>query len=189
MIRNYTDESVDGEVVERVLRNAVRAPSAGYSQGWGFLLLDTPEDMERFWACTVDPESGLDSWLAGMKTAKALVVALSCKRVYLDRYAQEDKGWTDRDEARWPVPYWDVDTGMAALLMHLTAVDAGLGSCIFGIPPAQIPAFRAEFGVPDDHTPVGVVSLGHRADSEKMQGSWATRRRRPLDDVVHRGRW
>ncbi len=189
MIRNYTDESVDTEVVERVLRNAVRAPSAGYSQGWGFLVLDTPEDMERFWACTVDAESGLDDWLAGMKSAKVLIVALSCKRVYLDRYAQTDKGWTDRDEARWPVPYWDVDTGMAALLMHLTAVDEGLGSCIFGIPPAEIPAFRATFGVPEDHTPVAVLSIGQRADSEKVQGSWARRRRRPLDDVVHRGHW
>jgi carbon monoxide dehydrogenase subunit G len=32
-----------------------------------------------------------------------------------------DKGWTDRDEARWPVPFWQIDTGMAALLILLTA--------------------------------------------------------------------
>ena len=58
-----------------------------------------------------------------MRTAPVIVVPLSCKDIYLDRYAQADKGWTDRDEGRWPVPYWDIDTGMAALLILQTAVD------------------------------------------------------------------
>jgi hypothetical protein len=35
-------------------------------------------------------------------------------------------------ESHWPVPYWDIDAGMAALLMLLTAVD-GLGACFFGV--------------------------------------------------------
>jgi hypothetical protein len=34
--------------------------------------------------------------------------------MYLDRYARPDKGRTDRDESRWPVPYWYIDTGFAA---------------------------------------------------------------------------
>ena len=71
----------------------------------------------------------------GMRTAPVVIVPLASKAAYLDRYALPDKGWTDRDEARWPVPYWDVDVGMASLLMLLTAVDEGLGACFFGIPP------------------------------------------------------
>ena len=67
-------------------------------------------------------------WLTGMMRAPVVIVPLSHKDAYLERYAQPDKGWTDRDEARWPVPYWDVDTGMASLLMLLTAVDEGLGA-------------------------------------------------------------
>ena len=43
---------------------------------------------------------------------------------------------------RWPVPYWHIDTGMAALLILQTAVDEGLGACFFGIPR------RAARGVP-----------------------------------------
>ena len=42
MVRNYTDEPVDPAIVDRALRNATRAPSAGFSQGWGFLVLDAP---------------------------------------------------------------------------------------------------------------------------------------------------
>src|SRR5207342_584953 len=52
MIRAYTDEPVDAAVVDRILRNAVRAPSAGFSQGWAFLVLDTPEAIARFNDCT-----------------------------------------------------------------------------------------------------------------------------------------
>ena len=73
-----------------------------------------------------------------MSRAPVVIVALSCKAAYLDRYAEPDKGWTDRDETRWPAPYWDIDTGMAALLVLLTAVDEGLGACFFGVPPERI---------------------------------------------------
>ena len=44
------------------------------------------------------------------------------KEMYLDRYAEPDKGWTDRDEGRWSAPYWWVDAGMAAMAMLLRAV-------------------------------------------------------------------
>ena len=121
-----------------------------------------------------------------MSRAPVIIVPLSCKAAYLDRYAQDDKGWTDRDEARWPVPYWDIDTGMASLLILQTAVDQGLGACFFGIPPQQIPAFREAFGVPEDHTPIGAIAVGHPAGGGAA-GSPSRRGRR--DDVVHRGRW
>ena len=55
--------------------------------------------------------------------------------MYLDRCAQPGNGWTDRDEARRPVPYWYIDTGFTALLTLLAAVDEGLGAVFFGIPP------------------------------------------------------
>jgi nitroreductase len=189
MVRNYSTEPVPREVVDRVLSNAIRAPSAGFSQGWAFLVLDTPGDVERFWASTRgDDLQEPDSWLRGMRTAPVLVVPLSSKAAYLNRYAESDKGWTDRDEARWPVPYWDIDTGMASLLMLLTAVDEGLGACFFGVPPERVDALREEFGVPAAYRPIGAVALGHRADHPGSRGS-AARGRRPLEEVVHRGRW
>src|SRR3712207_8035386 len=90
-----------------------------------------------------------DPWLQRMARAPLLVVVLSSKDAYLDRYAEPDKGWTDRDEARWAVPYWDVDAGMAALMVLLTAVDEGLGACLFGIPAERLDAFR---GRSEEHT-------------------------------------
>ena len=190
MVRNFTDEPVAAAVRDRILANAVRAPSAGFSQGWAFLVLDRQDDRDRFWAATGGrPEPGRepDSWLAGMRRAPLLVVALSCKQAYLDRYAEPDKGWTDKDEARWPVPYWDIDAGMAALLMLLTVVDEGLGGCFFGIPPERIDGFRAAFGVPPTHHPVGVVAVGHRAPDRRSPS--LSRGRRDHAEVVHVGQW
>ncbi len=187
MVRNYTGEPVDGAAVERILANALHAPSAGFSQGWAFLLLDSAADVKRFWASTTPPGDGDDMWSAGMRRAPVIVVPLSCKQVYLDRYAAPDKGNTDRDESLWPVPYWDIDTGMAALLMLLTATDEGFGACFFGIPPEQTDAFRAEFGVPNVYTPIGAVSLGHRAPDKPSPS--LKRGRKPVADVVHRGDW
>jgi nitroreductase len=187
MVRNFDpNKPLDPAIVERMLENALHAPSAGFSQGWGFLVLSTPDDVARYWKVTVDDEFR-DSWLSAMMNAPVLIVALSNKQAYLERYAEPDKGWTDMDEARWPVPYWDIDTGMAALLMLLTATDEGLGACFFGIPLAKTAGFRAEFGVPDNYQPVGVIAVGHRLPDRKSPS--LKRGRREVGEVVHRGNW
>jgi nitroreductase len=190
MVRHYLDDPVDPAVLDRIIAAGLRAPSAGFSQGYALLVLESAADREAFWRVT-ETEQETASWppetrLAVMR-APVVVVALSCKRVYLDRYARDDKGWTDRDESRWPVPFWHIDTGMVALLMLLQAVDEGLGALFIGMQPEVIPDFRQAFGVPDDHDVVGVVCLGHTDPDAPRRDLRA--RRRPADDVVHRGRW
>jgi nitroreductase len=194
MVRNYDPaRPVPPTVVDRLLANALRAPSAGFSQGWAFLVLSSQDERTRFWAATVSsPDSPEepgepDPWLRDMQNAPLLIVPLSHKRAYLDRYAETDKGWADRDEARWSVPYWDIDTGFATLLMLLTAVDEELGACFFGVPPDRMDAFRAGFGVPAEYTPIGCVSVGYRAPDRRSPS--LRRGHRPVEEVVHRGSW
>lgn len=187
MVRRYADRAVDPAVVDRMLEHAQRAPNAGFTQGWAFLVLDTPDDVARFWVATGADPGTHNAWLDGMRTAPVVVVPLAHKDAYLERYAEADKGWTDRRDDRWPVPYWYVDTGMAALLILLTAVDEGLGACFFGIPGAHVDDFRTAFDIPADHTPVGAITVGHRLDDAGPAGSPARRERRT--NLVHRGRW
>src|SRR5215472_1458346 len=185
MVRDYQPRPVPEELRERILANALRAPSAGHSQGWGFLVLEEAPDRERFWAAV---STGDESpWSAGLQRAPLILVALSHKQAYLDRYAEPDKGITDRRESFWPVPYWDIDTGFAALLMLLTAVDAGLAACFAGIRPERIGDFRAAFGVPEPFHPIGFVTVGYGAPD--VPSPSLKRGRRPAADVVHRGRW
>ena len=185
MVRTYDPgRPVPPEIVEKLIKHALRAPSAGFSQGWGFLVLSEQADRDLYWSVTADGDS---SWLERMRTAPLIIVALSNKSVYLDRYAQSDKGWTDRDENRWPVPYWDIDTGFAALLIHLTAVNEELGSLFFGVPVDKVSAFRDAFGIPDEFMPVGALTIGYPAADKKSPS--LRRGHRPLDEVVHHGRW
>jgi nitroreductase len=185
MIRSYdVDRPVPAEIVDRILHNAVRAPSAGFSQGWGFLVLDTKEDIARFReACRLNDEP--DNYLAAEVDAPLLIVTHSNKDAYLDRYARPDKGHTDRSDAWWPAPYWDIDTGMAALLILQTAVDAGLGACFFGLPRQRIPVYRKEFGVPDEFNPIGAVAIGYSDEPPRDLRD----RRKPAAEVIHHGRW
>jgi len=188
MVRNYEpDRPVPPELVDKLLEYAIRAPSAGFSQGWGFLVLADAADRERFWAITTDPDEDEDSWLRGLRRAPVLIVALSNKQIYLDRYAEPDKGWTDRSESHWPAPYWDIDTGFASLMMMLGAVDEGLATCFFGIPTEFTATFRATFDVPEEYTPIGVLSVGYAAPDRRSPS--LKRGRRQIAEVVHRGRW
>jgi nitroreductase len=185
MVRNFQDRPIPKDVLDRILQNALHAPSAGFTQGWAFLVFDGPDETKRFWDVTFpwDKREGF-RW-PGVFQAPLIIVPLSSQDAYLDRYAEPDKGYRDRKPERWPVPYWHIDTGFAALLMLQTAVDAGLGALFFGIfRPAE---FRDAFGVPESYTPIGAIAIGYPAPDEASPS--LKRGRRSLDDVVHRGSW
>jgi nitroreductase len=188
MVRHFTDDAVDDEAVERILAAALRAPSAGYSQGYSLLVLRDAEDRSRFWATQRPTEGGWEPAVReAIQRAPVVVAALASKDAYLDRYARPDKGWVDRDESRWPVPYWYVDAGFLCLLMLLASVDEGLGALLFGLIPADIPAFRQQFGVPDNWDPVGCVAIGHEDPASPRRDLRS--RRVPAADIIHHGRW
>lgn len=187
MVRTFTADPIDPAALERIIANAQRAPSAGFSQGWAFLVLEGREQTERYWNATMTPERRSTFGWPGMFNAPVLIVVLSHKSAYLQRYSLPDKGWTDLDERRWPVPYWDIDAGMAALLILQTAVDAGLGAVFFGV--FDQAGFKTAFGVPDDYTAVGTIAVGHKAPVDRPSPSLKIVGKRPAVDVVHRGQW
>lgn len=185
MVRKYdTTRPVPPDIVDRIVQNGLRAPSAGFSQGWGFLVLDRPDDVARF-RDAVRPEEQPENWFAAQVDAPLLIVAHSNKSAYLERYAEPDKGFTDKSNAWWTAPYWDIDTGFASLLMLLTAVDAGLGACFFGVPIDRVDNYRAAFDVPAQFHPIGAISVGYSDEPPRDLSS----RRKPTTEVVHRGRW
>lgn len=185
MIRTYdASRTVPREAIDEILDLAVRAPSAGYSQGWRFLVLDDITSRAAFWTATVE-HGPPDTWVERLRTAPALIVCFSDKQAYLERYAEPDKGWTDQDEAHWPVPYWHIDTGMAAMIALLSAVEQGLGACFFGVPGERWAELRTAFGVPERLSPIGVISLGYPAPDRRSPS--LKRGRRPQVDVVSYG--
>jgi nitroreductase len=187
MVRSFERRPLPPELVERLLSNAQRAPSAGFSQGWAFLALEGQTQTQRYWQAVGPDDPATFKW-GDLFNAPLLIVCFSDKAAYLDRYAEADKGWTDRSETHWPAPYWDIDTGMATMLILLTAVDAGLGALFFGVPPQKIEALRATFGVPAELHPIGTVAVGYPTARDRPSPS-LKRGHRPPDEVVHRGHW
>ena len=188
MVRAFTDEPVDPALVDRLLDMARRAPSAGNSQGWHFVVLEGPEQTARFWDVTLPPERRAGFRWPGLLAAPVIVVPLADAAAYVERYAEPDKATSGLGAGAdtWPVPYWVVDTAFATMTLLHGVVDAGLGALFFGIFRNES-ELLAELGVPEGIRPIGAVAIGHPAPDEP--GRSADRPRRPAADVVHRGGW
>ena len=200
MVRAFTGEPLAPGVAERLLRAANRAPSAGFSQGYSFLVLQGKEQCAALWELMYEAEvygnateDAAAAQITALSHAPLVIVPLACKDIYLDRYARPDKGWTDRDESHWPVPYWYIDTGFTALLTLLAVVDEGLGAVFFGISPESTDCFRSRYGVPAEWTPIGAIAIGHPdPTSDRASDPARSARaidRKTLDELVHHGRW
>jgi len=188
MWRSFLDRPVEPEVVDRLLARAVRAPSAGHTQGWAFVVLEGPDQTAGFWRHAADPE-----WLArpsrpGLLRAPVIVVPMGNRQAYLDRYAEADKRATGRaTEDGWPAPYWLIDTAFATMLLLLAVVEEGLGALFFAL-HGQSAALLDHLGVPPGWEPIGAVALGWPAADDPPSPS-SGRGRRPVHHVVHRGGW
>jgi nitroreductase len=190
MTRAFTSEPVPADLLDGILRSALRAPSAGNTQGVDLLVLHGADETARYWDVTLPaPRRESFRW-QGLLEAPVLVVVYADAAAYVARYGSPDKAASGLgDGARhWPVPYWTVDAGFAAMALQLAAIDAGLGVLFFGLFD-NAPAVAAAFGVPPDRQAIGAVAMGWPDRGRDEPGRSARRPRRPLDEVVHRGRW
>lgn len=185
MCRDFSADPVAPEVVDRLLDRARRAPSAGHTQGWAFVVLEGPAQTRRFWAANADPEWLARPTLPGLVRAPVIVLPLSSARAYEDRYAEPDKSGSPLTV----VPYDRVDLSFAVMLLLLGAVAEGLGALFFRLREGADERLRREFDVPDDWRPLGAVALGHPSPDGTGPAGSAARGRRPLGDIVHRGGW
>lgn len=188
MVRAFTEEPVAPGLVDELCDLARRAPSAGNSQGTAFLVLEGAEQVARYWDVTLPAPRRADFRWPGLLAAPVLVLVAVRPATYVDRYAEPDKAGTGLGASAdaWSVPYWWVDAGAAAEHLLLGVVDAGLGACLFGLFEHEA-AVAAALGVPVGWRLAATIALGHpRPDGP---GRSANRPRRPLGEVVHRGRW
>ena len=179
MVRTFDPRPVPPEVVDRILDNAVRAPSAGFTQGWAFLVLQGFDETERFWSATF--REGKREWCAypGLFDAPLIIVPLSHKQAYLDRYAEPDKGRAatlGRGPAAWPQPLWWFDAGAAAEALLLQARDEGLGACLFGLFGHEAAVLDA-LGVPAGWR--GARTAGRRSPAGRGSSGKSCRERVP----------
>lgn len=186
MIRSFAPDPVPEDVLRRVLKSMQHAPSAGYAQGVELAVLTAPDDLERFWSIT-DPRAR--KWKRDDGAPPVIVIPFADKDAYLRRYSEADKAGLGMDrEEGWPVPYWDLDTAMAAMVMLLAAVNEDLGGWFFGIFHGEKELLQW-LGAPEGCRPIGALAFGYPSALEERRGSALSRYRRSLDDQVHPGGW
>ena len=178
MTRAFKPEPIPHELLESVIDAGRRAPSAGNSQGFAFVVLEGHSQTTRYWDATLPTREPFG--FPGLLVAPALVIVLAHPQAYVDRYAEPDKAETGLGGGadRWPVPYWTVDAAFAAMLIQLAAIDAGLGVLFFGPFDHEADVLRA-LGIPDDHQAIGTIALGWPDEkSDTRKGTSAGRLRR-----------
>lgn len=185
MVRNFADRSVSSESLERILDLARRGPSAGYTQGQDFIVVTKPELKKTIAEICGEiyyVERGFDPFIS---KAPVLIIPCTNEAAYHRRYQETDKIADDGTEIEWPVPYWFMDGGCAAMLVLLAAVNEGLVAAFSGA--HDLDELRNLLGIPSEVTPLGVIPIGYPAPDKPSPS--LKRGRRDKENVVHHESW
>ena len=190
MVRSFSDEPVQQDVLERILSDALRSPTAGNTRGTAWVVLEGPEQTAVYFGATTDEEWRRQSrrW-EGLRRAPVVLLAYSCPDLYVARYREPDKvgSGLGGDAASWPVPYWVGDAAFGVMAVLLGAVDAGLGACILG-------TFRGEavlaerLCVPEGWRLFAAVAMG-KPDGNDHPSQSLVRNGPDRSERIHLGRW
>jgi nitroreductase len=149
-IRSYTAEPVDRQSVALLVETLLRAPTSRSINPWEFVLVDDRELLAKL-ATAKQHGSGL------LKGAALAIVICA-------------------DETKSDV--WVEDCSIAAILLQMTALSLGLGSCWVQIRKRQHSrdASSEQFvqellGLPQDIKVEAIVAIGHPAEQRTPLGA------------------
>ncbi len=188
MVRSFSPEPVDPDVVDRILVAALRSPTAGNTGGTAWVVLEGPEQTSLYFDATTDQDWRRTARRSdGLRRAPVVLLSYSAADLYVARYGEQDKvaSGLGAGSERWPVPYWTGDAAFGVMTVLLGAVDAGLGACILG-------AFRGEtalaecLGVPSEWRLFAAVAIG-RPDGRDQRSRSLDRPRPAAAARIHRG--
>lgn len=161
VIREFTDQPLAPEHLERILNAGRRAASSKNEQTWAFIVVTDRELLGELTAV-----GRYADHLANAAAAVALVVP-------------EESGPHVR------ITMWDM--GRAAQNMVLAAWELGIGSVPATAHNHQV-AGRL-LGLPDDRRCDLLLSFGYPADPSKLTAPNKPDGRKGLEDIVHRDHW
>ena len=190
MVRSFARDPIDADLVEGLVRAALRAPSAGNTGGTAWVVLEGEAQTSTYWEAATD-----EAWrstsprFGGLRRAPVILLAYASAEAYVDRYRERDKAGSGlgAGEASWPVPYWTGDAAFGVMTVLLAAVDAGLGSCFLGNFRGE-EALARSLGVPESWRLFGAVALG-RPDGNDHRSPSLDRSGPEVVDRVHFGSW
>ena len=139
-IRKFTSEKIDPETTRTLIEAALRSPSSRGINPWEFILVDDPDMLLKLSKAKQHGSGFLD------KAPLGIVVCA--------------------DSTRSDV--WVEDCSIAAIIIQLTALSLGLGSCWIQIRNRQHDSektsgdyIREQLGLPEQIRVVSIIAIGH----------------------------
>ena len=184
-MRRLKPDPVPRELLEKLVHAATRAPSAGNSQLWGFVVVTERDDM-NFLAEIVQRRISTRGWPEGdepharlMRAVRYLVthfqdvpaVIFCCVR---DAYPNEQE---PNSLFMWSTIY------PATQNLLLAARALGLGAAMTTFQISAEDEIKEYFGIPEDVHIASTIPIGY------PMGKFGPLGRKPLDEVLHWGRW
>jgi nitroreductase len=143
-VRKYTDQPVEKEKIQAILRAAMQAPSAANQQPWEFYVVTDKSKLEALSA--ISPYAGM------VKDAPVAIVAAYRKECRIPAYAQ-------------------IDLSIAMENLWLETDAQGLGGVWLGIAPIEerMTALETIMDMPDSLRGFAVFPFGYPAESRQQQ--------------------
>jgi nitroreductase len=195
MVRSFAAEALGPGLVDRLLDDALRGPTAGNTRGIAWLVLEGNETSAYWDHATTAEWRATSRRFAGLSRAPVVALSLCSPREYFGRYSEPDKHGSGLGApesggggaAAWPVPYWFGDAAFSTMLLLLGVAGAGLGSAFLGNFRGE-KALLGALDVPEDWRLFGAVVIGRPDGLDTPSGSLG---RRPTEGAgaVHRSRW
>lgn len=184
MYRSFSDRKLDPQTITRILDSATRGPSAGFTQGFDFLVLTEKEALDRFWSlATTQNWRESTTTHHGLWNAPMVVLPLANSSAYTKRYSETDKQYSNLDSlGEWPAPYWLIDSAFATMLILTSVVNENLGALFFGL-FRNMDQIKKTFSIPEHYLPIGAVAIGY-PDSRQTSMS-SSRGRRDSSSQFH----
>lgn len=157
-MRSFKDEPVSDETIEKILKAATWAPSAGNRQAWEFVVVKDQKTKEKLVRGALGQ--------AFIAAAPVVIVVGANRRRSAQRYG--DRGRT---------LYCLLDAAVATQNLLLAAYGLGLGTCWIGAFKDDVVADIV--GFPSYIRPVAIVPLGKPAREPSAPSRY------PLQEVVH----
>lgn len=150
-VRSYTDQPVEPEKIEQILRAGMSAPTARNQQPWAFVVVDDKEVMTQL----------ADSLPYAKMLASAPVAIVVCG----------DMSRTLEGEG---AAYWIQDASAATENILLAAHGLGLGAVWTGAYPTmeRVRAIRSVLGLPAQIVPLNVIPMGYPQGETAPKDKW-----------------
>jgi nitroreductase len=194
MVRRFSGRPVPADVLDRLLRDALRAPTAGNTGGTAWVVLEGPDQTSRYWmSATTEAWRTRSRRWDGLSRAPVVSLAVASPAAYVARYAEEDKAGGGSDvglgdsPGAWPVPYWFGDAAFGVMTLLLDATSEGLGACFLGTFRSEY-AVLAALGVPAGWRLFGAVALGF-PEGDNPRSPSLDRPAPGVADRLHYGGW